>query len=97
MRGDEATFVALPDGTLLVEDGGGDLAPLAGAVEQSVAPPYRAHAVRKGETVWAVAANRIEVRRLDRLGDEIEEVEDGMVVRARRLDGDLWEVEATPL
>jgi hypothetical protein len=30
-------------------------------------------------------------------GDELERVEDGIVLRGRRLDGDLWEVEETPL
>ncbi len=84
----EATFVALPDGTLLVEDGppglaagesvdspgdGGSaddasspssLQALADAVETELRPPYRAHAVRRGETLWAVEARRIEVLEL---------------------------------
>jgi hypothetical protein len=60
--GDTASFVTLPDGTLLVEEGPDDeLEPLAAAVEQSLAAPYRARAVRQGETLWAVQARRIEV------------------------------------
>ncbi len=60
--GDEATFVALPDGTLLVEQGPDQsLEPLAAAVEQELRPPYRARAVRQGDTMWAVQARRIEV------------------------------------
>ena len=48
--GDEATFVALPDGTLLVEQGpDSSLEPLAAAVEQELRPPYRARAVRQGD------------------------------------------------
>jgi hypothetical protein len=61
--GDAVTFVALPDSTLLVEDGPEDVRvePLAEAVEREVAPPYRARAVRQGESLWAVQAKRIEV------------------------------------
>jgi len=62
IEGDEAVFVALPDGSLLVEQGpDASLEPLAAAVEQELAPPYRARAVRRGETLWAVQARRIEV------------------------------------
>jgi hypothetical protein len=65
VEGDAARFVALPDGSLLVEEGSeGSLEPLAAAVEQQVRPPYRAEAVRRGETLWAVQARRIEVLEL---------------------------------
>lgn len=86
---DEATFVALPDGSLLVEDGPDDaLGGLAEAVEQELRPPYRAHAVRRGETLWAVEARRLEVLELPgapdgdtldvtRAGDEVEVRVDG--------------------
>ena len=60
--GDAVRFVALPDGTLLVEDGPeGFLAPLATALEQELPAPYRARAARQGETLWAVQGRRIEV------------------------------------
>ncbi len=69
-------FVALPDGTLLVDDDlpEGALAPLADAVEGELEPPYRAEAARQDDRVWAVAARRIEVARLEQEvdGDEIE-------------------------
>ena len=62
VEGDAVSFVSLPDGSLLVEDGADSpLEPLAAAVEQAVPPPYRARAVRRGETLWAVQAKRIEV------------------------------------
>jgi hypothetical protein len=62
VEGDAVTFVSLPDGSLLVEDGGDSpLDALAAAVEQVVRSPYRARAVRRGETLWAVEAKRIEV------------------------------------
>ena len=76
LEGDEVAFVALPDGMLLVEDAPEDaaLAPLADAVEASLAPPYRAEAVRRDGERWAVAARQIEVVELeeDVEGNEIE-------------------------
>ena len=75
LDGDDARFVALPDGTLLVEEGPEQsLEPLASAVEQALRPPYRARAARQGETLWAVQARRIEVLELpDSIdGDEVE-------------------------
>ncbi|HLX21021.1 MAG TPA: hypothetical protein VKR23_12795 [Gaiellaceae bacterium] len=117
--GDGAIFVALPDGTLIVEEGpDSSLQPLADAVEQEVAPPYRARAARQHDDLWAVQAKRIDVVKLKHppAGDEIElaggELRvDGArvfgsvpelagradVVRAERLDGDLWEVQASRL
>jgi hypothetical protein len=65
LRGDRAQFVALPDGTLLVEEGDDDVAPLAEAVEAQLQAPYRAEAVRRHEALWAVAARAIDVVELD--------------------------------
>jgi hypothetical protein len=63
LPGDELSFVALPDRTLLVDDAvpDGALAPLADALEQLLEPPYDARAVRRDGVLWGVAANRIEV------------------------------------
>lgn len=129
LAGDSARFVALPDGTLLVEEGPDDVQPLADAVEAQLAPPYRAEAVRRDDSLWAVAANTIEVVELeeDLGGDEIELAVQGdhrtllvddqkvfgsaptlerlaqsrhgdaYVVRAVRLDGDLWELRTAAL
>jgi hypothetical protein len=129
LRGDRLDFVALPDGTLVVEDGeegGGDPAPLAEALEEQLSPPYRAEAVRRHRDVWAVAGRRIEVLTFTADGEEIELTQhageralsvdslhafgtipaleavgerqgDSYVVRAQRIDGDAWEVQADPL
>jgi hypothetical protein len=129
LTGDAVHFVALEDGSLVVEEDepDGALAPLADAVEQTAAPPYRAEAVRQGPSTWAVAASRITIARVPGLkGDEVELTSTGegrvlrvdgrttmgsarelerlgelegtqYVVLAKRLDGDLWEVAATPL
>jgi hypothetical protein len=62
---DAVHFVALPDGSLVVEERvpNGSLDPLAEAVEQQLRPPYRAEGVRR-DALWAVAANAIEVLEL---------------------------------
>ena len=64
-QGDEVEFVALPDGSFVIEsDASVDPAPFAAAVGEAVDAPYRALAVRRPE-VWAVGAVAIEVDRLD--------------------------------
>ena len=63
--GDEVEFVALADGTLILEsDGAIDVAHFAAALAESIEAPYRALAVKRPE-VWAVGAVAIEVERLD--------------------------------
>jgi hypothetical protein len=65
VEGDTVRFVALPDGSLLVEEGAeGSLEPLAAAVEQALRAPYRAQGARQNESLWAVQARRIEVLEL---------------------------------
>ena len=58
--GDTVHFVALPDNTLLVDEDV-DAEPLAAALDDAVDPPYRAEAVRRSETQWAVGIRRIDV------------------------------------
>jgi hypothetical protein len=96
----EVHFTALPDGTLVVEEDvpDGSLAPLADAIELSINPPYVAEAVRRDDRVWAVGAKRIQVRAFpEHDDDELELVEDGQVVLGRRIDGDLFEIQVSPL
>ena len=129
LTGDSVKFIAIPDGTLVMDEDEPDdaLAPLADAVEATVRAPYRAEAVRQSASRWSVAAVRITVVEATGLeGDEAELVTtaesstltiDGRavygsvpsfervgevhgntyVVRAERIDGDLWQVEAMPL
>jgi hypothetical protein len=64
---DEVRFVALNDGTLVVDgDEDLDLAPFAEAIEQELPPPYRAQAVRADDDAWAAAAEAIELVELPR-------------------------------
>ena len=130
LAGDEVEFVVLPDGSVLVDEEVGDasLGPLADGIEESLRPPYRAKAVRRTESAWAVGARKIEVVELrpDVEGDKIELTSVGAertltvdagrafgripqleavgetrgadyALRAERLEGALWEVDATPL
>ncbi len=80
--GDELGFVALPDGSFVVESGDADPAPFADALGATVAAPYRALAVRRPE-LWAVGAVSIEVARLDPdpRGTELELTSNGADLR----------------
>jgi hypothetical protein len=88
VAGNEVDFVTLPDGSLLVEEEEGNAAldPLAQAMEGELTPPYRVHAVRQTERLWAVSGRRIDVATLDTDGDVIEltQTSDG---KALRVDG----------
>jgi hypothetical protein len=63
LPGDTLSFVALEDGTLVVDDDvpDGSVTPLAEAIEKELAPPYEAAAVcREDEDgIWRVAAVRV--------------------------------------
>ncbi len=63
LTGDSVHFVALEDGTLVVDEDEPDeaLTPLADAVETRLRPPYRAEAVRRDGSLWGVAGRRITV------------------------------------
>ena len=128
LTGESVSFVALPDGTLLVEEDVPDysLAPLADALEVTLRPPYRAAGLRQAGDVWTAVAERVEIVevRLDE-GDDIElTVVEGMreltvdgertirpipaldmlteehgdvVLKAERVDGDVFAVDVFPL
>jgi hypothetical protein len=90
IEADEAVFVALPDGSLLVEEGPeASLAVLAEAVEQDLPAPYRARAVRRGPSLWAVQARRIEVLALPGAPDgETLDLSSGADGTELRVDGE---------
>ena len=99
VEGASAVFVALEDGSLLVEEGEGDLTALADAIEQEVARPYRATAIHRGGSRWAVAAHGLHVLELPEPGgDEIELAVNGdertLVVDGNRSFGTIPELEA---
>jgi hypothetical protein len=63
LAGDRVEFTTIPNGDVIVgeENGDGDLAPLADAVERYVSPPYRAVGQRQEGDLWGVGAKRIQV------------------------------------
>jgi hypothetical protein len=72
LPGDRVAFVALPNRSLVIEAGPDDVEALAEAVERSIAPPYRAEAVRRPDGTWAVGATSIDVADLPALdGDDV--------------------------
>jgi hypothetical protein len=87
--GDEVWIVALPQERVLVEEGPPDAeaATLARGIELD--RPFRARAVRRGESTWVVAARRIETTELalDPGGTEVEVAFDG-TERSVRVDGE---------
>ncbi len=90
LPGDEAEFVALPDGTLYTDDDLPDdaLAPLADAFDGLIDAPYHAFALRQEEDVWSAAALRVGVVEVpeDVDGDQVDlAVNDGE--RTIRVDG----------
>lgn len=70
LDGTELAFVVLADGSTVAAHDATALAPLIAALAGSLAPPYRAEAVRRGGTQWAVAAARIRVSELPALAGE---------------------------
>jgi len=96
IEGDAATFVVLPDGTLLVEEGSdSSLQALADAVERTIQPPYRARAARQEGDLWAVQARKITVISLRNApdGSSIDLSPDGFLVDGRREFGSVPELE----
>jgi hypothetical protein len=65
LPGDTLSFVALVDGTLVVDQDvpDGSVTPVAVAVEAQLEPPYEAVAVRRPdeEGIWRVAASRVSI------------------------------------
>lgn len=61
LPGDSIEFVALEDGTLVVDDDLPDdaLTPLADALEGRVPAPYHAFGFRQSDDIWSVAALRV--------------------------------------
>jgi|SRR6188508_2533357 len=75
LTGDSVTFVALEDGTLVVNEDlpEGSLAPLADAIEEMLPPPYRAAAARGEGDSWNAVAESVGIVELTGIGaDEVE-------------------------
>jgi hypothetical protein len=81
LPGDSLQFIALADGTLVVDEDlpDGALTPLADALEDQISAPYHGYALRQEEDVWSVAARRTQIVELedDVPGDEVDMVVNG--------------------
>jgi hypothetical protein len=75
LTGDSVTFTALEDGTLVVNEDvpEGSLAPVADALEEMVAPPYRAAVARHEDDMWTAVAESVRIVELT--GVDADEVE----------------------
>ena len=85
LPGDKIGFVALPDGKLVVDEGGGDLTPLADALD--LEPPYRAEAVHQSDALWALGARKIEVVELPGVQGQLIELSSHGEERTLVVDG----------
>ena len=73
LGGETYEFVALHDGSLIVDDSTTEsLSVLADALEEHMSPPYRALGMRQAEGLWTVCARRIQIIQLAAAGDELE-------------------------
>ena len=75
LTGDAVTFVALDDGTLVVNEDipDGSLAPVADALEQMVSPPYRGAAGRTDGDTWTAVAESVDIIEIHGVeGDEVD-------------------------
>src|SRR4029450_9887995 len=72
LTGDSVTFVALPDGTLVVNEDvpDGSLTPVADEIEEMVRPPYRAAAARNDGDMWTAVAESVRIVELPEVGAE---------------------------
>ena len=100
LPGEKLEYVALADGTLVVDEDVPDesLSPLADALEGQISPPYHGYAFWQQDDVWAVAAKRVQVVEVpeDVQGDEVElAVNDG--ARSTVVDGEESETEIPSL
>ena len=82
LPGEHIEYVALADGTLVVDEDvpDGSLSPLADALEGQISPPYHGYASWQQDEVWAVAAKRVQIVEVpeDVPGDEVQlSVHDG--------------------
>ena len=74
LTGGSVTFVALEDGTLVVNEDlpDGALGPIADTIEEMVGPPYRAAAARGEGDLWNAVAESFQIVELDVASDEVE-------------------------
>jgi hypothetical protein len=99
LAGDRVEFTTLPNGDVIVEreQGDGDLSPFADAIEQRVAPPYRAVATRQDGDLWGVGAHVIEVAQFAFADGDAVELSVNECTQEVRVDSEPSDVQVPPL
>jgi hypothetical protein len=90
LTGDAVTFVALDDGTLIVFDDvpDGSLGPIADALEEMVAPPYRGAAAKNEGDVWTAVAESVVIAELPGVAGDVVDLSLVDGVRELTIDGE---------
>jgi hypothetical protein len=90
LTGDSVTFVALADGTLVVNEDIPDdsLAPVAEGIEEMLQPPYRAAAARGDKDVWTAVAESVSIAELPGVGGDSIDLSMVDGVRELTIDGE---------
>jgi hypothetical protein len=99
LTGDTATFVALADGSLIVNEDvpDGSLTPLADAVETIIPAPYRAAAVRSEGEVWSIIAEKVAIAELPGVEGDVVDLSVVGGVRDLSVDGEPATQPVAPL
>jgi hypothetical protein len=73
LTGEAATFVVLEDGSVVTDEDVPDesLVPLADAIDEQLAAPYRAAAIRNDDDVWSVVAESVAIVELPGLEGDV--------------------------
>jgi hypothetical protein len=84
-------FITLPNGDVITDRdvGNADLSPLADAIEETLAPPYRAVGTRQAGGLWGVGAKRIQV-------DEISFAHGATLELSRNAGDDDFRIDGEP-
>jgi hypothetical protein len=88
LTGETVTFVALDDGTLVVDVDvpDGSLGSLADAIEEILPPPYRAAAVRNEQDLWSAVAEQTAVVELSGVDGDVADLTVMGGMRELRID-----------
>ncbi len=88
--GDSVTFVALEDGSIVVNEDEPDdsLLPLADAIEHTLPPPYRAAAVRNAGDMWSAVAEKVAIVELPEISGDVVDLTIVGGERELRIDGE---------
>jgi hypothetical protein len=99
LPGDDAAFVTLDDGTIVVDAEVPDdsLVPLAESLEATLAPPYRAAAIRVDGNTWTAVAESVRIVTLPGVSADTLELTSVNGERTLSLDGEISAEDVGPI